>query len=354
MVEQAFARDAVFNEIEKIRTGKTIGYTSGVFDILHAGHVDYLEQAKSHCDILVVGVNSDSSVKQYKDPGRPIIDERERAKVVSALSVVDYVFIFNERNNQTNISILKPDRYIKAGDYDKASLTSAPLIEAYGGSVVLIPVQYQTSTSDIIDRVISRYGAQECKVSVSGEKKPAVFLDRDGTINTFSEYLHEPDKFSFLPGALEGLKRLKEAGYWLIIVTNQPGIGMGYFAVEDFFSVNKAMLAGCAGAGVLIDKIYFSPDTRASGSPYRKPATGMIDRACRELPIDMVKSVVIGDSTGDVQLAKNVGLRSILVTTGNAGKDALHNVQPDATVSNLIEAAEVILSDRWEHPLVRG
>ena len=109
-----------------------IGFTSGAFDLLHAGHVDYLEKAKATCDILIVAVNSDVSVKKYKGAGRPIIKERYRAKTVAALESVDYVFIFEERRNEKNIKTLKPNIYFKAGDYKPAQLTSKEIIEELG------------------------------------------------------------------------------------------------------------------------------------------------------------------------------------------------------------------------------
>ena len=342
-----YSRERVLQTLGPLRDGHCIGYTSGVFDLLHAGHVDYLEQAKQHCDHLIVGINANSSVQQYKDPGRPIVDELERARIVAGLQAVDDVFIFDERNNNKNIELLKPDRYIKAGDYDKSQLSSAPIVESYGGSVVLIPIQFQTSTSDLIARIQDRYSAQLCTLPAGGKKQPAIFLDRDGTINKHVEYLHEPEKFEFLPLALEGMKALKDAGYFLVVVTNQAGIGMGYFTVEDFFTVNKRMLQGCSEAKVFIDKIYFSPDSKATGSPFRKPEIGMIERACKELPIDLQNSVLIGDSTSDIQCAKNAGIRSILVSTGNAGSDKLYDIDADASVANLKEASEIILQNGW-------
>jgi len=116
-----------------------IGFTSGSFDILHAGHVDYLEKAKQECNWLVVGVNSDSSIKKYKGDYRPIISEDHRIKLVAALGCVDYVFIFNERRNAVNIQAIKPDYYIKAGDYKESELTSAKYLKPWKGQVMILP-----------------------------------------------------------------------------------------------------------------------------------------------------------------------------------------------------------------------
>ena len=130
--------------------GKKVGFTSGAFDLLHAGHADYLEKAKTLCDILIVGVNSDESVRKYKGDDRPIVDEQHRLKLIAALASVDYVFLFRERRNQKNIEALKPNLYIKAGDYDETSLTSKEIVEKFGGKVRLIPIDEQISTSSVI------------------------------------------------------------------------------------------------------------------------------------------------------------------------------------------------------------
>ena len=98
---------------------RIVGYTSGSFDLLHEGHVSYLAEARKKCDILLVGLNSDSSIKRYKDDKRPIIGEEARLKVLQALESVSYVFLFDELNNAINITRLKPDLYIKASDYQK-------------------------------------------------------------------------------------------------------------------------------------------------------------------------------------------------------------------------------------------
>ena len=321
-----------------------VGYTSGVFDLLHAGHVMYLTKAKEHCDILIVGVNADSSVKRLKGEQRPINSERDRAEVIAALEAVDGVFLFEEENNNTNVECLRPDCYLKAGDYKKEQLSSTPLVESYGGQVVIIPFRDGRSTTGAIEKIVSQYGMQIATFNEKEpyEKRPAVFLDRDGTICKHVDYLHEPEKFEFLPGALEGMKLLQENGYRLVIITNQPGIGLGYFTKEDLFRVNHAMLKGCGAAGVMIDKIYFSPYSQADGTPCRKPGTALVERAVSELHIDLPASYVIGDMTSDIQLAANVGCSSALVRTGKGGQDGLFECEPDLVGDSLVDVARQI------------
>lgn len=331
--------------------GLTIGFTSGVFDLLHAGHVEYLEKARQECDVLIVGVNSDESVRSFKGPDRPINPEKLRAKVVAALESVDYVFIFPETRNHANIRALKPHLYIKAGDYTADQLTSRELVESYGGRVLLIPLETSISTTRLIEQIrasgeaASRVVEYERAVyfpSPTPEARPAVFLDRDGTINVDVEYLHEPEKFQLLPNAVAGLKLLQELGFRLVIVTTQAGIGLGYFRVEDFFRVNRRMFQLLSPEGVLIDKIYFCPHSVTENCSCRKPKTGLIQQAQKDLNLDLSRSYFIGDKTVDVQTGKNAGLTTILVRTGKAGEDGEYPVKPDYVAEDLLDAARWI------------
>lgn len=337
------------SEVQLIRKDLkgTLGFTSGVFDLLHPGHVDYLEKAGGLCDRLAVAINSDSSVQSNKGPKRPICTAEARARVVAGLSFVDYVFIFDESNNNINIETLQPDFYIKAGDYTKASLSSAPLVESYGGQVHIIPTLAGYSSSDIIDKVITLNSQAECVAeSRASNPAPCIFVDRDGTINEHVEYLDEASKFKVIPGALEGLMKLREAGYRIVVTTNQPGIGLGYFTKEDLYRVNREFFKACGKVGLLIDKFYYCPHSLVDNCNCAKPNTGMIEKAKMELGVVTEKSFVIGDTTIDIEFGKNSGCTTILVETGLGGTDKRFDVQPDRTVPNLAAAAEFILSNK--------
>lgn len=345
-LKKILKREEVADKLIALKSqNKTIGFTSGVFDLIHAGHVDYLEQAKEQCDVLIVAVNSDSSVRQNKGEKRPIVPQGERARIVAGLQAVDFVFVFSELNNNQNIEFLSPSIYFKAGDYDKSKLSSAGIVESYGGKVVIVPPIIGKSTTTIIEDIAVRYNvALSDSASLRIAKNaPAVFLDRDGTINELVEYLHEPEKFKLVPGALDALKNLRDAGYRLVVVTNQPGIGLGYFTKEDFFKVNKEFFKQLSAAGVYLDKIYYCGHSKSDNCNCRKPNTAMIDRAVEELNIDLSASYMIGDMTGDIMLGKNVGCKTILVETGQAGKDGVFQVKADYTVASIREAAGVIL-----------
>lgn len=319
-----------------------IGFTSGVFDLLHRGHVEYLEKARALCDFLIVGVNDDLSVKANKGESRPINRAEDRAAVVAGLASVDAVLIFSEKNNSENVRLLKPDLYIKAGDYSKDKLSSAAMVESYGGKVEIVPMAAGYSTSDLIERIGGRAGAELGKTA-PGEAAPVLFIDRDGTLIEHVEYLYETEKVKPIQGAMEALKKATDRGFKIVIVTNQPGIGLGYFTKEDYFRVNKQLLKFASEAGALIDKVYACPHSKSEKCRCRKPDTALFERAGGELRIDLTRSWMIGDTTTDIQFGKNIGVRTVLVRTGHGGGDELYDAKPDYTVKSMKEAVEVVL-----------
>ncbi|HUT84555.1 MAG TPA: D-glycero-beta-D-manno-heptose 1-phosphate adenylyltransferase [Thermodesulfobacteriota bacterium] len=152
-------------ELKKIliahqKAGKKIVFTNGCYDLIHVGHVRYLKEAKSHGDFLVVAVNSDSSVRKLKGEKRPLIPEQERAEVLSALSCVDYLVIFDEVDPHKIISYLKPDVLVKGGDWTVDTIIGRDVVEAAGGKVISLPYIEGdfSSTSKIIETIVERYG----------------------------------------------------------------------------------------------------------------------------------------------------------------------------------------------------
>lgn len=138
--------------------GKRIVFTNGCFDLIHVGHVRYLEKAKSLGDILIVGVNSDHSVKTLKGPKRPIIPEEERVEILSGLWCVDYITLFDEPTPLELIAQLQPHVLVKGGDWTKETTVGKEIVEASGGEVIILPFVEGHSTSDLINTILSRYG----------------------------------------------------------------------------------------------------------------------------------------------------------------------------------------------------
>ncbi len=137
------------------RRGRPTVFTNGCFDLLHPGHVSYLEAARGLGDALIVAVNSDRSVRALKGRGRPIAPEQDRARMLAALACVDYVTVFNDDTAARLLALLRPDTYVKGGDYAQNAPVEAPVVHAYGGRVHILPFAAGYSTSDLVDRIKS-------------------------------------------------------------------------------------------------------------------------------------------------------------------------------------------------------
>lgn len=139
--------------IKAKHSGKTVGFTNGCFDILHVGHVRYLRDARSECDLLIVGVNSDDSVKRLKGPDRPVNRQDARMEVLSALECVSYVTMFEEDTPETLIKLLTPDVIFKGGDWKEADIIGGDHVKKNGGRVRVIPFVSGYSTTGTINKI---------------------------------------------------------------------------------------------------------------------------------------------------------------------------------------------------------
>jgi rfaE bifunctional protein nucleotidyltransferase chain/domain len=140
--------------------GRKIVTTNGAFDILHVGHAKALQAAKALGDVLIVGLNSDSSVKQYKSDKRPVIGENDRAEMLAALSCVDYVAIFSEADPRSFLELVKPHIHTKSGDYNAEKMIETPTVRRSGGEVRIMPFVAGKSTTGIIERIREVYGQE--------------------------------------------------------------------------------------------------------------------------------------------------------------------------------------------------
>ena len=148
------AMDKVAEFCQVLRDGgQKVVFTNGCFDILHAGHVRYLNKARSFGDCLVLGLNTDSSVSRIKGPSRPINSQLDRAEVVGALKSVDYVVFFDEPTAEALIRQVRPDVYVKGGDYTLDTLPEGQIVLGYGGKVELVQLVEGRSTTNVIARI---------------------------------------------------------------------------------------------------------------------------------------------------------------------------------------------------------
>ncbi len=182
------------------------------------------------------------------------------------------------------------------------------------------------------------------------KKVPAVFLDRDGTINEEVGYLNHISRLKLLPGVGKALKILKDAGFKLIVVTNQSGVARGYFPKDLVFQVNQEIQRRLKRFGVQIDDFFICFHSPSENCTCRKPKTGLIEAAIKKHNLLLEKSYVIGDKAVDIELGLNAGIKSILVLTGY-GRGELEyvfpqkNLKPYFVAENLLSAAEFILKD---------
>ncbi len=148
------------------RAGRRVVFTNGCFDLLHVGHVRYLEQARALGDLLLVAVNSDASVRGLKGPTRPVVPEAQRAEVLAALAAVDVVVVFAEPDPARTIHAVRPDVLVKGGDWPVERIVGADFVQSYGGTVRSLPYVQGTSTSGLLARI------------AGGDAQPAISLQQ--------------------------------------------------------------------------------------------------------------------------------------------------------------------------------
>ncbi len=184
-------------------------------------------------------------------------------------------------------------------------------------------------------------------------KKPAVFIDRDGTINEQMGYINHVSRFILLPGAAESVRLLNGHGYLAIVVSNQSGVGRGYFPIELVHDVHEYMKSLLEKEGAAVDGIYFCPHHPEALVPEyridcncRKPKTGLIEKACEDFDIDMKNSYVIGDRCSDIELADRSDLKGLMVKTGY-GLGDIEYVLPNTSFEPVYIAKDLLYAVRW-------
>lgn len=177
--------------------------------------------------------------------------------------------------------------------------------------------------------------------------RPAVFLDRDGVVNVFpgpGKFVLSWDEFAFMPGVAEQIRRLREASYFLALITNQSGVGRGLMVLEDLHEIHAKMQTALGNDAV--DAIYYCPHHPEAGCACRKPSPEMILRACEEHGLDAAASVVIGDSGRDMEMGRAAGCRTILCRENLPRREAMQDAhRPDQMARTLREAVDIVLAD---------
>ena len=317
--------------------------TNGVFDVLHRGHVSYLHRAAELGGSLLIAVNSDASARMLgKGPDRPLNTAQDRAYVLAGLASVALVTFFDTRTPVELIKAIRPDIYVKGGDYDMETLEETRVVRSWGGQSVAIPFVDGFSTTALVKRI---------RQPVQAVGRKAAFLDRDGVINKDKAYVHRWEDFEFVPGAIDGMRRLQDAGYALVIVTNQSGLARGYYTEAQYQALTEALQQELAGQGVKLDGVYHCPHHPKGSVPElaidcdcRKPEPGLLLQAARELGLSLTESLMVGDKASDMEAARAAGVgRAYLVQSDNPESGAVP-VQADGHFASLLDCTTQLFS----------
>lgn len=171
--------------------------------------------------------------------------------------------------------------------------------------------------------------------------KKAIFLDRDGVINVEKNYVYKSEEFEFIEGLFDSLKQFQKLGYLLFIITNQSGIGRGYYTIEDFDILTSWMLKEFRKEGIVISQVEFCPHSPETACECRKPKTGMIDSILKNFSVDLENSWLIGDKDADIQCAKNAKIKNtIQVKTGHSFDES--KSQADFICDSIVDCVKII------------
>jgi rfaE bifunctional protein nucleotidyltransferase chain/domain len=346
-MRQVILEDKIFEvqdlEVRISKVARPLVMTNGVFDILHRGHVDYLHHAAEHGATLLVAVNTDKSARMLgKGPGRPINSGVDRAYVLAGLASVDLITLFDERTPIELVKAVRPDIYVKGGDYDMEALEETQVVRSWGGQSFSIPFVSGFSTTTLVDRMRQP----------QAPLRRAAFLDRDGVINKDNQYVYRWEDFEFIPGAIEGMLKLQSAGYLLVIVTNQSGLARGYYSEDQYEDLSKSLREHLAQRGVEIAGIFHCPHhpegsvrSLALVCNCRKPKPGLLLTAAHELGLDMPNSILIGDKQTDIDAAKAAGVSKAYMLGVDNPQVLGTGLSADGYYANLIDCADDILKN---------
>jgi len=294
-------------------------------------------------DSDLVEMDSQNQITAFHN--RPHATDRYFQNLVNA-----GLYVVNKRALAPWVGLNQPMDF--GNDLFPAMLTRGIRLQGYNSPEFIkdigTPARYDHVSQQYADGIIER--------SSLTTKQRAVFLDRDGTLvkEMSAHGISSADQLELLPHAAEALHLFNQAGLRAVLVTNQPIVAKGFCSDAELQVIHNKLETLLGREHAFLDRIYFCPHHPEKGFPgerpelkidcnCRKPRTGMVDQAVRDLNIDLRHSWFIGDTTVDLQTAKNAGVRSILVSTGYAGMDGRHQVQADYTCADLLEAARLIL-----------
>lgn len=334
MYEKLKSEPALIRLVSRLKNqGKKIVTYNGSFDLLHAGHLRSLKEAKKQGDVLIILLNSDKSVKIYKGPFRPIIPEDERALMLEALSCVDYVTLFDDITPMRILEHIRPDIHCNGSDWGK-DCVEREVVERNRGRVHILQWSPGLSTTNLMKRI----------VELSGKNAPrAVFIDRDGTINNNQEgYIHKKEDFQFAHSAIPALQKLSRTDYNIIIISNQSGVGRGYYTKKDADKLFAWMKKELKKKKIRIDAVYCCPHHPNEKCECRKPKIGLLLKAAKDFGLSLSKSWMVGNEEKDVGAGREANIQTIKI---GARLLRTSKIGPHHYAKNLLEAARIIVSN---------
>jgi rfaE bifunctional protein nucleotidyltransferase chain/domain len=286
IADKIVAREALPARLATV--ARPLVFTNGVFDLLHRGHVEYLEAARALGATLLVALNSDASARLLgKGADRPIVGEADRAVTIAALESVGLVTFFDERTPVPLLREVRPDVYVR-------------------GAAGAQP--WRARTGAVVQRGPFHHRLAAPHPRAVRMSKRALFLDRDGVLNVDHGYVHRIEDFEPVAGVFDALTRAVARGWAPVVVTNQSGIGRGYYSADEYLALETHMRRVFAERGIAFLDIYHCPHLPNAGCACRKPAPGMILQAARDHDLDLSASAMIGDRASDAAAARAAGV----------------------------------------------
>ena len=271
-----------------------------------------------------------------KGPDRPLNSELDRAYVLAGLASVNMVTFFSTRSPLELIQKIRPEVYVKGGDYDMETLEETRVVRSWGGKSLAIPFVDGFSTTALVQRIRSPL-------------RKAAFLDLDGVINKDKVYESRWEDFEFVPGAIEGMQLLQMSGYTLVVVTNQSGLARGYYTEDQYQALTRQMLGDLSQKGVDVAGVchyHHHPEgytTELSVSYIcRNLGSGLIEQAARELNLSIRDSLLVGDKLSDIRAARAAGVDKAYILASDNTDTTIAEAQADGHFNDLLSCAKYL------------
>ncbi|MEK7293576.1 MAG: HAD-IIIA family hydrolase, partial [Nitrospirota bacterium] len=237
---------------------------------------------------------------------------------------------------------------------DHRCMTRVTVDEVYQAAIVQMATKQTVSSGTQHSALRQAQGPEHGRGALSTQHLPlhgvTIFLDRDGTTNRDTGYIKTPEELQIFPGAVEAVARLKQAGARVVVITNQSGVGRGLFSTETLGAIHARLRAVFEAGGAPFDGLYYCPHHPDDGCACRKPGTVMVERAVADLGLDLSRAYVLGDQRRDIDLARRIGAKGLLVTTGPTSVQALEELRqegaaPDYVATDLGQAVTWLFGD---------